>query len=107
MIYEQFLAGFTDWRPTTLYWQRFSIAERFGEDEILEVYEQIFKESKDDYKLLTELTMILNHKSWQHCENIDRSGFCELYKNLFSKTYNYAISTLHEKELTYFLDTTD
>ena len=107
MIYEQFLEQFTDWRPTTLYWQRFSIAERYGKEELLRVYHEIFNESKNDYKLITELVMILNHKSWEHCENLMNSDFCSLYANLFREVRNYAEATLEGDELQYFLDVTD
>lgn len=107
MIYEQFLAQFTDWRPTTLYWQRFSIAEGFGKEEIKRVYNEIFDESKNDYKLITELVMILNHKSWQHCEDLMDSEFCKIYAELFREARNYAENTLKDDELQYFLDTTD
>ena len=107
MIYEDYLAQFTDWRPTQLYWQRFSIAERYGKDEIIRVYDDILKESKDNFKLLTELVMVLNHKSWQHCEDIDHSAFCDIYSNLFYKTQKYALDHLTGDGLNYFLDVTD
>lgn len=107
MIYEQFLERFTDWRPSTLYWQDFSIAEKYGKYEIRRVYTETFKEAKEDYRLLTELVMILNHKSWQHCEYINCSEFCNYYSDLFQKTKKYALSHLKGDELTYFLEVTD
>lgn len=107
MIYEQFLAQFTDWRPSKLYWQRFSIAEKFGETEIKKVYNDILKEAKKDYKAMTELVMALNHKSWQHCEDREFSTFCSVYKTLFESTYKLASSSLKDNELKYFLEITD
>lgn len=107
MIYEQFLEQFTDWRPQTLYWQRFSIAERFGENEIKKVYKEIFDEAKNDYKLLTELVMVLNHKTWQHCEDLSRSRFCDVYIDLFEKANKYTLSNLSGEALQYFIKTTD
>lgn len=107
MIYEQFLAQFTDWRPKTLYWQRFSIAEKYGKDEIKRVYDEILNESKKDYKLITELVMILNHKSWEHCEYINCSAFCELYAQLYRDACEYALNRLEGDELSYFLDVID
>ena len=107
MIYETFLSKFTDWRPSTLYWQRFSIAEKYGIEEVRSVHDEIFLEAKKDYKLLTELVMILNHKSWQHCENIESTELCKLYSDLFYRDKEYALSRLEGDELSYFLDTTD
>lgn len=106
MIYEDFLAQFTDWRPTTLYWQRFSIAEEFGRLEIRRVYKDIFKEAKKDYKLLTELVMILNHKTWQHNNN-NVLGLSDLYEELYDDTKDYALDHMKEEELRYFFDITD
>ena len=106
MIYEDFLAQFTDWRPTTLYWQRFSIAEEFGKQEIKRVYKDIFKEAKKSYKLLTELVMILNHKTWQHKETTG-SGLYDLYEELYDDTKDYALDHMKKEELSYFFDITD
>ena len=107
MIYEQFLSKFTDWRPSTLYWQRFSIAERYGIDELMKVHDEIFDEANKDYKLLTELAMILNHKSWEHCENIECKQLCDLYSEWFHEVKDYAVSHLKNDELSYFLTTID
>ena len=107
MVYENFLSQFTDYKPITLYWQRFSIAESFGKDEISKVYKEIFNEAKDDYMLLTELVMVLNHKSWQYCENINNSTICKLYTSLYEKTNEYAHTNLKGNELTYFYEVTD
>lgn len=107
MIYEQFLAQFTDWRPTKLYWQQLSIAEKFGKQEIQTVYNEIFKEAKSDYKLLTELTMVVNHKSWQHCKDLGNTSLCDYYTSLFQTTYQYACDHLKGDGLQYFLEITD
>lgn len=107
MIYEKFLSQFTDWRPDTLYWQKFSIAEKYGKAEILAVYTDLFAEAKKDYKLLTELTMVLNHKSWQHCKDLENSSFCTLYTDLFRTVKEYAETHLKGKELNYFLKILD
>ena len=107
MIYEDFLAQFTDWRPTQLYWQRFSIAESYGKAEIQKVYNDIFKEAKSDYKFLTELVMVLNHKTWQHCEDLDFSELCDCYTKLFRTASEYAKTHLTGNGLKYYLSVTD
>jgi len=107
MIYEDFLATFTDYKPITLYWQRFSIAEEHGKPEIRAVYKEIFNEAKDDYKLLTELVMVLNHKAWQHCESLDNTKFCKIYTELYNTANEYAHSHLKGEEMDYFFDVTD
>jgi len=107
MVYEQWLSNFTDWRPVTTAWRDFSIAESISEQETKETYERLLKKMKKDYKLLTELVMILNHKSFQHSEIPGHNRLCELYSNLFASTYDYACNTLKGDELDYFLTVTD
>lgn len=107
MIYIDFLSQFTDWRPENLYWQRFSIAEEYGKKEVEQVYKEILSEAKDKYKAMTELVMVLNHKSWQHCENTGNSELCNLYAKLFYKAKDYAENTLKGDELRYLIETID
>lgn len=107
MIYEDYLAGFTDYKPITLYWQRFSIAEHFGTNEIKQLYNDIFKDAKNDYKLLTELVMVTNHKSWQHHDYANNPVLCKLYADLYNKADKYACEHLTGEELDYFLSVTD
>ena len=107
MIYIDYLSQFTDWRPTQNYWQRFSITEKIGLDEVGAEFKTIFNDAKSDYKRLTELVMVLNHKSWQYCESVSDSMLCRLYTTLFKKAYNYAVKNLEGVALRYFLDVTD
>ena len=107
MVYEQFLSGFTSWRPAYSCWPRFSIAEKFGKKEINTVYNDIFKAAKSDYKLLTELVMVLNHKVFEYSEYPKNTTLCAYYSELFLRTKNYALDTLNGAELQYFLETID
>lgn len=76
-------------------------------DEVGAEFKTIFKDAKGDYKLLTELVMVLNHKSWQYYENASDPMLCRLYTTLFNKAYNYAVKHLKGDALRYFLDVTD
>ena len=107
MVYEQWLSQFTDWRPATQAWQSFSIADTISETEINCVYRRLFKEMKDDYKTLTELVMVLNHKMFQHKEIPGHRRLSELYANLFESADSYALKVLKDDELSYFLSVTD
>ena len=49
MIYIDYLSQFTDWRPTQNYWQRFSITEKIGLDEVGAEFKTIFNDAKGDY----------------------------------------------------------
>ena len=86
------------------------MAESFGEAAIIDTADRAFKEWKDNYKYLTELIMVINHKSWYwHSRgNDDLSLF---YADLYYKYDEMAITYLEknrpEEELTYYFRTLD
>ena len=91
--------------PNT-FWSDFTIADAFGINAIKDTYKRAFAEWKSDYKMLTELVMVLNHKIWQHYEQ-DHSEYAELYNNLWGQADTYAMDNLKGEELSYFLEVTD
>lgn len=93
------------WRPITTFWSDFDIADRFGKEAVLDTYNRAFKEWRYDYRYLTELVMVLNHKCWQWYERDNELS--ELYCSLFEVADNYAIENLKGAELKYFLEITD
>lgn len=90
--------------PKTTFWQDFSIADHFGIDAIKDTFKRAFEEWKSDYIYLTELVMVLNHKSWEHQSN---AQLCELYADYYYQTSDYALDNLKDDELSYYLETTD
>jgi hypothetical protein len=107
MSYEAFLSQFTDYRPITNYWDRFSIADMNGERDVIALYDKIFSECSKDYKKLTELVMVLNHRIWLFAQVPGHERLAELYDSLWRKADNYACNHLKGEELTYFYRTTD
>ena len=95
------LAGY---EPITTFWSDFTIADAFGVDAVEDTFNRAFAEWKSDYKYLTELTLVLNHKMWQH-ENIE--VLYELYRSLWYIADDYALNNLKGDELTYFLRVLD
>ena len=57
----------------TTFWEDFSIADRFGLSAIQDTFKRAFEEWKNNYKYLTELILVLNHKIWQYYE----TGICD------------------------------
>ena len=96
----------------TTFWDDFSIAEKFGTSAIRDTYDRAMKEWKDDYKYLTELVMVLNHKIWQWYDgDRDETGkhteIARLYNDLWMKAANYAETHLNGEELSYYFRITD
>ena len=66
MTYKEYCLQNFGYETITTYFDDFTIAERFGEKAIKETYKMAMINT--DYKMLTELCMVLNHKikSSQH-----------------------------------------
>ncbi len=89
----------------TTFWSDFSIADSFGLPAVRDTFRRAFEEWKGNYKYLTELVLVLNHKIWQYHET--RPELASLYQSLWEQADQYAAENLKDDELGYFLDTTD
>ena len=90
---------------TTTFWDDFSIADRFGISAVKDTFNRAFKEWKSDYKYLTDLVMVLNHKIWQWYEKND--ALARVYNDLWMKADQYAVDNLKGEELSYYYEVTD
>lgn len=90
---------------STTFWQDFSIADRFGNAAIQDTFNRAFEEWKSDYRYLTDLVMVLNHKIWEWYEKNEERG--RLYNDLWGKADHYAVENLKGEELSYFYRKTD
>ena len=72
----------------TTFWEDFSIADKYGVAGVKDTYKRAFSEWEDDYKFFTELTLVLNHKIWQHYES--NRELAALYDRLWR-----AVSAMH------------
>lgn len=84
----------------------FDIAEVFGIQAIQDTYNRAFNEWKTDYKYLTALVMVLNHKIWEHYEK-NNDEYARLYDKLWRQTDEYAMEHLKDSELQYYLNILD
>lgn len=98
------------YKPITTFWQDFSIADKYGVYEILDTFIRAFKEWNDDYKYLTELTLVLNHKIFQHYipgGTKEQNRKSAIYDLLWTKAREYALDHLQGEEAEYFYRVTD
>lgn len=93
------------YEPITTFWQDFTVAEAFGSKAIEETFDRVFNEYKTNYKYLTELVTVLNHKIWQLFET--NKPLAEIYDSLWRIADNYACDNLKGEEIEYFYRTTD
>ena len=99
------IENITGYTPLTTYYMDFGIAERFGKNAIIETYNRAKEQHKNDYKILTELVMVLNWKIWEHYET--NETLARIYNGLWEELDNYCCNNLKDEELAYFYATTD
>lgn len=84
----------------TTFWEDFSIADKYGIAGVKDTYKRAFSEWKDDYKFFTELTLVLNHKIWQHYKS--NRELAALYDRLWREADEYAMNNFKGEELDYY-----
>lgn len=105
MRWEEWMKEELGYECITTFWSDFSIADRFGTAAVKDTYKRAFNEWKGNYKYLTELVMVLNHKcNFYHGKN---NTLSELYGELYYEADEYATSNLKDEELSYFYRVTD
>lgn len=90
------------------FYMDFTIADVFGINAVKDTYNRAFNEWKSDYKMLTALVVVLNHKIWEHYNATPRRNeLVKLYNNLWTQAEDYAYTNLKGEELEYFYSITD
>ena len=95
----------TGYHPISTFYEDFSIADRFGVPSIRDTFNRAFENWKTDYKMLTELVMVLNWKIFRWYKSNDKLAM--VYNELWEKADKYATENLKGEELSYFYRTTD
>lgn len=96
----------TGYKPITTFWDDFSAGEMFGIEGVWDTFSRAFSEWKDDYKYLTEMVMVLNHKMHLYYQSQQALKYA-VYRELFLFARDYALENLKDEELQYYLKTTD
>lgn len=96
--------------PKTTFWEDFSFAENIGPESIKYEAEILFEKSKINTEELTELIMVINHKSWywyDHRNVILSELYSSLYHEYDEKAYQFLQNNRGEKDLSYYFRTLD
>ena len=90
----------------TTFWMDFTIADKFGIEAVKDTFKRAFSEWKTDYIYLTELTLVINWKCWEHYEK-NNLEISKLYSEYYYQLREYGLDNLKGKELEYFIKTLD
>lgn len=92
------------------FWRAFDEAEEAGRATVIEIASILYQRWRNNIEELTDLVMVINHKSWDHHYN-GNDDMCNLYADLYYEYYEKAIQYLEdngrEKDITYFVRTLD
>lgn len=103
-LFSEFMSE-TGYETKTTFYQDFSIADVFGVFAILETYSTAFKDWKHDVVYVTELTIVLNHKIWEHHEK--RPEIAIIYDQLWRELDTWCMDNLNGADLEYFYKITN
>lgn len=111
----------TGYEMKTTFWTDFNIADVFASaqnsfEPLEDTLKRAFDEWKDDKIYATELVMVLNWKSWEHCKDnaqgipiADEIGswYANKYYEIKDKLIEYWSSKKLDDYIDYFVRTTD
>ena len=95
-----------DYECQTTFWQDFTIADKFELDAVRDTYNRARAEWGDDRIYGTELSMVLNHKCWQHYNN-GNIILSKLYSELWGEFHDFVLDNWKGEDLQYYLRITD
>ena len=104
MTWQEMMKNEYGYEPITTFWDDFSIADVFGASAVKDTYKRAFNEWKTNYKYLTELVMVLNHKIWQHYQK--NETLATLYDTLWREEDEGACANTNSHGLSNFYHTT-
>lgn len=90
----------------TTFWSDFSIADCYGSRAVLDTYQNAFENWKEDYKYMTELVLVLNHKIWQHYYK-QNERLARLYDSIWKQADSYCLENFKGDALSYYFEVTD
>lgn len=103
MTYQDYCLKEFGYKTITTYWDDFSIADHFGISAIKDTYKRAL--FNNDYKMLTELYMVLNHKIWYWYKK--NETIAKTYNQLWESLYETIMEMFNPEELQYFYEITD
>lgn len=106
MTFAEFQLQEFGYECMTTFWDDFSIADHFGDLAVKDTFRRSMRDFGKDYKYLTELVIVLNHKCWQHY-NQGHESLSRLYHDLYFEAKDYADEHLQGEEYEYYYSITD
>ena len=115
------LAVLNGYKPEYTFYSDFSIAdyyERVEKGAVLDTFNRVLNSWGTSIKAMTEVALVLNHKSWnfhgkidtnimQTCDENFRKNMVELYTELYYKCDEFIRKHFKDKDLDYYFEIMD
>lgn len=99
--FEQTMLEMSGYKTQTTFYADFTIADAYGDLAVLDTFERAFKEWCNNIVYLTELSLVLNHKIWEHYHAKNES-LTALYDKLWKKVDEYCTKNLKGDDISYY-----
>lgn len=106
MDYKKLYESETGFKFETDVRELFTEAEKTDDVDIEELYKKLFREWRNDVKLITELSMCMNWKLREHYRKKEE-GLANLYNDLRMRAHTYAHDAFIWEDAEYYFKTTD
>ena len=106
MTFQEFQKQNFNYTCITTFWDDFTIADHFGLQAVRDTFDTAINEWKDNYKYITELAIVTNHKAWMHYHDKNKQ-LSDLYSELYHEVRHFAAENMNENEFKYFYKITD
>lgn len=103
-VFENIINGYGKKRHTSFYCD-FSIADEYGEKEIVDTLKRAKKEWKNNVQYMAELVVVLNHKIWEYYQTNENLG--RLYDKLWRETDAYCRKHFKGEDLSFYFNYID
>lgn len=107
MTFEEWQKQEFGYDVITTFWDDFAIADRFGVNAVIDTYNRSFDSWKTDYKYMTELSLVLNHRLWMLYNKYGDCPLTRTYNDLWLKHDLWCKENLVGEAGNYYFEITD
>lgn len=95
-----------DYQTFTTFYSDFTIADYYGVDAVKDTFKRSFDSWKSNYRYMTELAIVLNHKIFEHHYH-NHTALMVAYDTLWKEIDQWCMGSFNDEELQYYLRITD
>lgn len=100
------MAELNGYATITTFYSDFTIADYYGVDAVKDTFKRAFESWKENYRYMTELSIVLNHKIFEHYHH-NNTALMVAYDTLWKEIDHWCMGSFSDEALQYYLRITD